>query len=650
MINPETPENTTNTAAGTTADFYYTTRLDAPVAPIVKSNPNRRHILEGHNVIEKYKGVGRKVNEAVLDQIARQQQELERRRWERNILQAADAVSAELRPTKKSAYEYLDQDKVKLTEENFSEFNEPIVESNDAVPGEVKSYINREPGPLKQFIQRAMKNPVFKRACLTVIALSTFITLSGCSNETSTDETTAITETDGSAPEATQTPEEENTQEKIGIIDGYGEAGMYLSEGKSSPLNFARASEVAEACGSADPREIVKYVAKNQVEALASYLVNLPEKMQPEGIKGLSLKSAEEYLESISNEEYDQILQQFNEIMDQATVSFDEAIGLYITPYMTATPESVIASFKNLSEEELTSCFMSLPEGEQSKFISGGVLRDGAINNIMHLSPRNLNRLLIEQYNKGTIAGPTRKDIGVVYTETSKYNLVTTFTFKNEDSIIGHMQVNLTPEELDEDGNVVSYGEDGNCVQPLTPSDPDGTPSIYVDTPVVTDPETPTPEWGKSGDPHGGEDVEISDQVDPESEVSEEQNNSTNTGNQGYVDDHGATPGSASDVNGTDSYGFADSGILATDADTDDGRLLGGENQAANEDGSSTMAGENAYQNPEAIAEGEAIDEAGNNAQAEAQESGGSDNEGSTPGGDNYSDEDEEGIVAGGDF
>lgn len=164
---------------------------------------------------------------------------------------------------------------------------------------------------------------------------------------------------------------------------------------------------------------------------------------------------------------------------------------------------------------------------------------------------------------------------------------------------------------------------------------------------------TETTDWGKSGDPHTGDLVDVSDEVDPASEVTREESENANQGNQGYVDDNHATPGSSSDNNGTSpDTGFASSGITAPGATTEgETRLPGGENQAADSSGNAEMAGQNAYQNPETIAQGQQQDNAGNAAQAAAQSSGGENGSGATVGGDNYSDSaEEEEAFNNGDF
>lgn len=114
-----------------------------------------------------------------------------------------------------------------------------------------------------------------------------------------------------------QIEEQEKAETEIGIKDGYGEKGMYLSENKPSELSFGSAVEVAEVCDG-DECEMVKYTAENQVESMASYLANLPKELQPEGFKGLTIAETEQKLESLSDEEYEKVQQEFNNAIDQA--------------------------------------------------------------------------------------------------------------------------------------------------------------------------------------------------------------------------------------------------------------------------------------------------------------------------------------------
>lgn len=121
-----------------------------------------------------------------------------------------------------------------------------------------------------------------------------------------------------------QAPETPNEYEayNLGIYDGYNEPGMFTSENKTSSVAFADAGEVAEICNNDECEmiecEMIKYTAHNQVESFADYMANLPEQLQPEGFKGLSLKETEAKLESLSDEEFTLVENQFRNIIDSA--------------------------------------------------------------------------------------------------------------------------------------------------------------------------------------------------------------------------------------------------------------------------------------------------------------------------------------------
>lgn len=129
-------------------------------------------------------------------------------------------------------------------------------------------------------------------------------------------------------------PENQNTEK--GIIDGYDKTGMFLSEHKAGPYNFANATEVAELFGN-DEVEMLKYTARNQVESFADYLANLPAALQPEGLKGLTLGQTEKKLEDLNNTSktaYDQLRQEFDKIMDNAYTRRVVLNGQYDNAYM----------------------------------------------------------------------------------------------------------------------------------------------------------------------------------------------------------------------------------------------------------------------------------------------------------------------------
>ena len=146
------------------------------------------------------------------------------------------------------------------------------------------------------------------------------------------------------------TPEVKEAE--MGIKDGYGEKGMWLSENKSGPLAFASATEVAEACDG-NEKEMVKYTTRNQVESFADYLANLPEQIQPEGFKGLSLKETEAKLEGLSPEEYTKVKEYFDGVIENSTVRKIDINRQCMNAYMDKIDPNGEAVHKNM---ELVAC------------------------------------------------------------------------------------------------------------------------------------------------------------------------------------------------------------------------------------------------------------------------------------------------------
>lgn len=142
-------------------------------------------------------------------------------------------------------------------------------------------------------------------------------------------------------------------QEAKGIYDGYGEKGMWLSENKGGTYDFASAKETAEACDD-DECEMMKYTSRNQVESYADYIANLPEELQPEGFKGLTILEAEKKLESLPDEEYDAIKQQFDGIIDGAFTRDVTLDGDYHNSYMRLIDPSKPATHDNMELVECT--------------------------------------------------------------------------------------------------------------------------------------------------------------------------------------------------------------------------------------------------------------------------------------------------------
>ncbi len=141
--------------------------------------------------------------------------------------------------------------------------------------------------------------------------------------------------------------------ETLGIYDGYGEIGMWLSENKAGEFNFANAAEVAPLFNN-DECEMVKYTAYNQVESMADYMANLPDSLQPEGFKGLSILETEQKLQSLSDTEFNAIRAQFNQTIDNAFTRRITVNGEQQNAYMRLIDPSLPATHDNMELVECT--------------------------------------------------------------------------------------------------------------------------------------------------------------------------------------------------------------------------------------------------------------------------------------------------------
>ena len=459
------------------------------------------------------------------------------------------------------------------------------------------------------------------------------------------------------------------TESEPGIKNGYGEKGMWLSENKPGRFAFASASEVAEVCNN-DEKEMMNYTADNQVESFADYLANLPEELQPEGFKGLGIVDTEHKLEELSDSDFQEIKQQFGDIMEKASTRIAIANGKYNNAYMALKDADGGAVHDNMdiikcttteNNLEVTEFYWSDDDGNEigSMMVKITPVYDDAGN---ITSFKGCMQVINADKQKPAVY----KNLTVV-----PANIVNTPIISTEKAEI----VEELDDQLTDTAAKESEGPSSDSVkESIGPSGGDPTEEPTGPTEEPKKPSgghhrgggTSTKQWGKEGDPHGGPDVTPSDLVDPNSEITKEENDKINKGNQGYVDDNKATPGSASEANGVDeNTGFAKSGITAPEATTSEGRLRGGSNQAATASGESRMAGENAYQSSAATERGREVDNSGNNAQAAAQSAainnstsnlGGTNagaNAGSTisaAGRDNNSNAAEERAVANGDF
>ena len=123
--------------------------------------------------------------------------------------------------------------------------------------------------------------------------------------------------------------------ESHGIIDGYGEQGMWLCETKAGQYNFADAVEVAEAVGTKDAREMVVYTARNQSESFADYMTSMPDEMRPASLRGIrNILDMERAIESMDDDEYDRAIDMFDFYMSHAEVEDVVLNGTYHNAYM----------------------------------------------------------------------------------------------------------------------------------------------------------------------------------------------------------------------------------------------------------------------------------------------------------------------------
>lgn len=373
----------------------------------------------------------------------------------------------------------------------------------------------------------------------------------------------------------TETPKTEQVQaageqhEQHGIQDGYNKKGMWESKAKSGLYDFAAASEVREVVGD-NPAEMIIYTAENQSESMASYYAHVPDQLRPNFLKGINtIAGMEERLENATDDEYDIAKMQFEEVF-RSNATYEEVTidGDFHNVYMNKKDANGAVNHQNMQ----------------------------AVDCVTHESGTKVIKVNI--YVDGKVVG--------------------SFYIKDKTCI----------QPLDQVGGENEGLYSGMNTVPDNPSNPDNpnppTP------PEPTPPGPDTPEWGKSGDPHSGENRLPSDLVDPDSEISQAENDAANAGNQGYVDDNQAAPGSASENNGTDADGFSQ--IITGGADTDGGRMSGNDQQ-----GSGELNGNN---DNAPTQEQLARDEAGNTAQ----------DNGNTAGGNNNSNAQEQARVAGGQF
>lgn len=224
-----------------------------------------------------------------------------------------------------------------------TEAEEP--ESAEAEPAKAETITPEE---AKATYEKAKKKPGFKRFLKKAIPLAVAVMLAlgvgvGAAKQANVD---------AQDYQPGNNIEQNIDYEQMGIFDGYDEEGMWESDAKAGPYNFAAAQEVADVCYD-NEHEMVKYTADNQVESYASYLSHLPEELQPDGFKGLSILETEDALEALSDQEFEEIQAQFNDNIDKAKTRQVVLDGKYDNAYMRLKDDSGAVTHENM---ELVKC------------------------------------------------------------------------------------------------------------------------------------------------------------------------------------------------------------------------------------------------------------------------------------------------------
>ena len=143
-----------------------------------------------------------------------------------------------------------------------------------------------------------------------------------------------------------------------GIYDGYYETGEFMSANKGTPYDFANTAEVASVVGH-DECDVTKEIDHNQVESLADHLANIPDEVKAKyGIssefKGLSILETEKKLESLSDDDYDKLLVQVDQVWEDAFTESVTLNGDYHNAYMRLIDPSKPATHDNIELVECT--------------------------------------------------------------------------------------------------------------------------------------------------------------------------------------------------------------------------------------------------------------------------------------------------------
>ena len=191
-------------------------------------------------------------------------------------------------------------------------------------------------------IEKAKHSNGFKQAIRTAfVIVGIGATLAACSSHNGSS-----VQTPNTSP--TKINEgEKPAYEYVISKDAYGNEGMWGSDNKEGPDNFASAEDVAE-INDNDPNKMIKYTASNQLETVADYVTALPDKIKPKGFDDLTAHDAEQKLEGMTDEEYEDVVKELFKIFDSANYSTKKIKGLHDNAYMKLKDPSKGVTLENM--------------------------------------------------------------------------------------------------------------------------------------------------------------------------------------------------------------------------------------------------------------------------------------------------------------
>ncbi|MDO5480306.1 MAG: hypothetical protein Q4F58_01350, partial [Candidatus Saccharibacteria bacterium] len=249
--------------------------------------------------------------------------------------EAAEILRSESQPRGQKTMEVIEKDFSNLSDE---EIDRRIRELEDI--NENAEIIPSSPERLSKRIinSKALKAAIGTTAGATLLAIiaAGAVSLGGFgknaekNNFTTSPANPAVEYNIDQGEGATDTGE---THEAIGIQDGYDKDGMWTDEGKPNTVAFSNFQKVVDMFNG-NVKEALKYVATNETEAMSDYVSALADKLRPAGFEGLNMAETNDKIENqLSNEEYDEVLQDFKDTIDKAEIEESTVSGTFANAY-----------------------------------------------------------------------------------------------------------------------------------------------------------------------------------------------------------------------------------------------------------------------------------------------------------------------------